>query len=303
MNTPNLRQAFAATYREAREQFLAAAVSRGCDVSTATSIRPRAAPKARSSPSTPRCSARRMRRRSSACFRARMARKASAARASRSACCRILRCALRSIAPAQRCCSTTSSIRTASRICTAPTKTTSTSTATSAISRRPLSRDDAYAEVHGFMVPATWPPSPENEAKLAAYVAANGARGTAGSGQRRPVRFSERPVLRRPLCPHGATRRCAKSCVRWRRAQAARLARRPHRPRVHGATARRSSSGPNDPATDRACARMVGQRRHVVLRRLVDVGAADRRQLRGCGRGMPGRRVHRHRAGVRHASR
>jgi hypothetical protein len=32
----------------------------------------------------------------------------------------------------------------------------------------------AYAEVHGFMVPATWPPAPDNEAKLAAYVAAHG---------------------------------------------------------------------------------------------------------------------------------
>lgn len=39
---------------------------------------------------------------------------------------------------------------------------------------KPLSRNDAYAEVHGFMVPAAWPPSPENEAKLAAYVAARG---------------------------------------------------------------------------------------------------------------------------------
>jgi hypothetical protein len=39
---------------------------------------------------------------------------------------------------------------------------------------QPLPRNAAYAEVHGFMVPATWPPSPENEAKLAAYVAARG---------------------------------------------------------------------------------------------------------------------------------
>jgi hypothetical protein len=39
---------------------------------------------------------------------------------------------------------------------------------------KPLPRNAAYAEVHGFMVPATWPPAPENEAKLAAYVAAKG---------------------------------------------------------------------------------------------------------------------------------
>jgi hypothetical protein len=34
----------------------------------------------------------------------------------------------------------------------------------------------AYAEVHGFMVPATWPPSPENEARLRAYVERHGER-------------------------------------------------------------------------------------------------------------------------------
>lgn len=32
----------------------------------------------------------------------------------------------------------------------------------------------AYAEVHGFMVPATWPPTADNEARLSAYVAAHG---------------------------------------------------------------------------------------------------------------------------------
>jgi uncharacterized protein DUF2817 len=39
---------------------------------------------------------------------------------------------------------------------------------------KPLPRNAAYAEVHDFMVPSTWPPSPDNEAKLAAYVAARG---------------------------------------------------------------------------------------------------------------------------------
>jgi len=34
----------------------------------------------------------------------------------------------------------------------------------------------AYAEVHGFMVPATWPPSADDEARLAAYVQARGER-------------------------------------------------------------------------------------------------------------------------------
>jgi hypothetical protein len=34
----------------------------------------------------------------------------------------------------------------------------------------------AYAEVHGFMVPATWPPSPENEARLMGYIKERGDR-------------------------------------------------------------------------------------------------------------------------------
>jgi hypothetical protein len=34
----------------------------------------------------------------------------------------------------------------------------------------------AYAEVHGFVVPATWPPAADNEATLAAYVAGRGER-------------------------------------------------------------------------------------------------------------------------------
>jgi len=34
----------------------------------------------------------------------------------------------------------------------------------------------AYAEVHGFVVPATWPPAPANEARIAAYVEQHGER-------------------------------------------------------------------------------------------------------------------------------
>ena len=34
----------------------------------------------------------------------------------------------------------------------------------------------AYAEVHGLLIPPTWPPSPEHEAKNAAYIAAHGVR-------------------------------------------------------------------------------------------------------------------------------
>jgi hypothetical protein len=36
--------------------------------------------------------------------------------------------------------------------------------------------NQAYADVHGFIVPQTWPPSPANEARLAAYAATHGVR-------------------------------------------------------------------------------------------------------------------------------
>ena len=41
---------------------------------------------------------------------------------------------------------------------------------------QPIPPNTDYAEVHGFMVPATWPPSPENEGRLMAYVKARGER-------------------------------------------------------------------------------------------------------------------------------
>jgi len=41
---------------------------------------------------------------------------------------------------------------------------------------RPIPPNTAYAEVHDFIVPATWPPSKENEARLMAYVQQRGER-------------------------------------------------------------------------------------------------------------------------------
>ncbi len=41
---------------------------------------------------------------------------------------------------------------------------------------RPIPRNDAYAEVHGFMLPRTWPPDEAARAALGAYVAKRGAR-------------------------------------------------------------------------------------------------------------------------------
>jgi hypothetical protein len=76
----------------------------------------------------------------------------------------------------------------------------------------------AYAEVHGFVVPATWPPAPDNEAQIAAYVAQRGERAlqqaiTGGQceypdglfyGGARPAWSNQ--VLRGVLRQHGAHR-------------------------------------------------------------------------------------------------
>ena len=39
-----------------------------------------------------------------------------------------------------------------------------------------LPRSEAYAAIHPLLLPATWPPPPDNEAKLAAWIAQHGAR-------------------------------------------------------------------------------------------------------------------------------
>jgi hypothetical protein len=80
-------------------------------------------------------------------------------------------------------------------------------------------RNEAYLEVHDFIVPATWPPAPENEMRMGQYVAKHGAfalqqavsRGQADrpdglffSGTR--ASWSQQ-VLRDVLRRHGASRR------------------------------------------------------------------------------------------------
>ena len=40
----------------------------------------------------------------------------------------------------------------------------------------PAPGNPAYAEVHALLIPPAWPPAPEHEARLAAYIAAHGAR-------------------------------------------------------------------------------------------------------------------------------
>ena len=114
-------------------------------------------------------------------------------------------------------------------------------------------------------------------------------------------------------CPDGLFYGGARADVEQRRAARRAARARPRRARrsrgststpgsARAATARRSSRAATIAADVRARQGVVGRRRHVVLRRLVDVGAADRRQLFNAAlRRMPGRRVHRDRARVRHA--
>ena len=40
----------------------------------------------------------------------------------------------------------------------------------------PPPRNDAYADVHAFTVPSDWPPPPQNEAKIGAYIARHGVK-------------------------------------------------------------------------------------------------------------------------------
>ena len=291
--------------REARERVPRGRARARPRVDTPRASRPRAAPKAKSSPIDV------------ALLGARRRASVAAADLGHARRRRLLRLGLPGGAPARRRlrapqsldarrarrCFCTRSIRTASRTCAAPTRTTSTSTATSATSRSRCRANAAYAEVHGFMVPATWPPSPENEARLAALRRSARRARAAGGGERRPVRVPGRPVLRRrasgveqPDAARGAARarRAARATLGWIDFHTGLGPCGPRREDLRGTA--------TIAADCRAGAGVVGRRRHVVPRRLVDVGAADRRQLQRGVRRMPGRRVRGHRARVRHAA-
>jgi hypothetical protein len=83
---------------------------------------------------------------------------------------------------------------------------------------QPPAHNDAYAEVHGFILPAQWPPASDNEAKLRAYVARHGVRAlqaavSGGQSEHADGLFfaGVRPawsngVLRAALREHGAAR-------------------------------------------------------------------------------------------------
>ena len=76
----------------------------------------------------------------------------------------------------------------------------------------------AYADVHGFIVPATWPPAPDNEAKIGSYIARHGQKALQQAVSGGQCEFPDglfyggvRPawsnaVLRSILREHGAAR-------------------------------------------------------------------------------------------------
>jgi hypothetical protein len=84
--------------------------------------------------------------------------------------------------------------------------------------RTPSPANAAYAEVHGFIVPTSWPPGPDTESRLGQYVATRGPRAlqqavTGGQCEYRDGLFygGDRPsfgndVLRDVLRRHGAQR-------------------------------------------------------------------------------------------------
>ena len=84
---------------------------------------------------------------------------------------------------------------------------------------QPIPPNADYAEVHGFIVPATWPPSAENEARLMAYVSAKGERALQNAVSGGQCEFPDglfyggvRPawsntILRKVMREHGASAR------------------------------------------------------------------------------------------------
>jgi hypothetical protein len=76
----------------------------------------------------------------------------------------------------------------------------------------PPPANPAYAELHALLIPPTWPPTPEHEAKNAAYVAAHGVRAyqTAVTGGQYAFPMVSSTAVRRPP---GATARFALRCA------------------------------------------------------------------------------------------
>ena len=291
-STPRFRR-FAATYAEARDRFLAAARARGLAVDS--HVHPVARGAAGEDAGDRRRAAGRRDAAGAAGADVRHARRRGLLRlrAARSACCTTTRSSrARERAGVARACSCTRSIRTASRTCAGPTRTTSTSTATSATSRRrlpPNARVRRRARLHR----AGRRGRRRADERGAARRLRRGARRARAAGRRSAAASASIPTVSSTAARRrrGATR-VLRAVLREHGAHArrARLDRLPHGPRPARPRREDLRRRATTPADARARAGVVGRRRHVVPRRLVDVGAADRRQLQRRVRRMPAAR-------------
>ena len=198
---------------------------------------------------------------------------------------------------ASPCSSCTRSIRTDFPTAAASTRTTSISTGISATSRAPLPANAAYAEVHPILLPATWPPPKESEEAIGAYIAKHGERAFQAALTGGQYTFPDGLFF-------GGTRatwsnRTLRSVLRRHASGRRRVAWIDFHTALGTARARRKDlCGPQRSRRARARPRVVGRRRHVVLRWLVDVG--ERRGLRHRARATRSARRRRdHRDGAR----
>ena len=146
-----------------------------------------------------------------------------------------------------------------------------------------------------------WPPDGGERTPAARLRRRARRAGAAGGRQRRPMRVSRRPLLRRRASrveQSRAARRAAGAGCALRHARLDRLPHGPRSARPRREDLRRAAA----PRISTRAKAVVGRRRHVVPRRFVDVGAADRRQLQRGLRRMPAGGVRGHRARVRHAA-
>ncbi len=165
----------------------------------------------------------------------------------------------------------------------------------------PLPVNPAYAEIHSLLLPATWPPSTESEARLGAWVAQHGRQAYQAAVSSGQYAFPDgmfyggsKPTwsnltLRSVLREHAA-RRGRLGWIDFHTGLG---------PRGHG---EKIYAGLENAARHRPHQGVVGKRRDVVLRWIVDLRSRRRHHRRRCLRRVSGYRILRHRARIRHAA-
>ena len=161
----------------------------------------------------------------------------------------------------------------------------------------------AYADVHPLLLPATWPPPPENEAAIGAYIAAHGERAFQAAVTGGQYAFPDGLFFGGTHADLEQSDACARVLRRSRvEPPARRLDRFPHRRSGRAATGRRSTPVATRPPIWRAPARWWGA--EVTSFYDGSSTSAPHRRLRHRRRlrRMPRRRIHRDRARVRDAA-